>query len=263
MSNHFRILTGFVFSALVFSACRTPRTNLNYFSADKRDSSHARIWQSYEARIQPGDRLSIFVTALNPESAKPYNLLGGSTTGVSVPGSTTQGISVDQQGRILYPQLGFIRAAGLTRNELRDTLLNRLQEYLTDPVVTVDFSNFKVTILGEVGQQGPIQVADGTITILEALGQAGDIPLSGRRDSVLVIRENAGKREFGYINLLSNESFKSPYFSLQQNDVVYVPMNERKIKLEQEQNFVRNLSIATSIIAVISTVGLLIVNLSR
>lgn len=259
MTKALTTVAGLLLVIFTFTACRTTKTNLNYFTADKRDSSHTRIWQSYEAKIQPGDRLSIFVTALNAESARPYNL----SSGAAVPGSSSAGISVDPQGRILYPQLGFIKAAGLTRNELRDTLLGRLQTYLTDPVVTVDFANFKVTVLGEVTRQGPIPVENGSITILEALGQAGDIPLSGRRDSVLVIREFAGKREFGYVNLLSNESFKSPYFTLQQNDVVYVQMNDRKIKQEQEQNFTRNLSIATSVIAVISTLGLLIVNLTR
>lgn len=245
-----------IFSTLI--SCRAHKVNLNYLN-DKRDSSHTRIWQQYEAKIQPGDRIMINVTALNPESAKPYSVSSGASgTGVSVPG-----ISVEPDGKILYPQLGFIKAAGLTRNQLRDTLLNRLKVYLTDPVVTVDFVNTRITVLGEVSQQGPIPIPEGRITLLEALGQAGDITTSGRRDSVLVIRESGGKREFGYINLLSNEVFKSPYFVLQQNDVVYVQMNEKKLKRENDETFVRNLSIVTSILAVISTVGLLILNLTR
>lgn len=245
----------------VFTSCRTPKQNLTYFSVDKRDSSHSRIWQSYDAKIQPNDRLAITVSALNPESAKPYNpSASSSVAGASNP---AVGTSVDQQGRILLPQLGFIKAAGLTRETFRDTLLRRLGNYLTDPVVTVDFVNFKVTVLGEVTRQGPISVPDGRLTILEAIGQAGDVAITGKRDSILVIRENGNKRTFGYINLLSNESFKSEYFILQQNDVVYVPMNEKKIRAENQQEMTRRLSVATSIIAVISTLGLLIINLTR
>jgi len=173
------------------------------------------------------------------------------------------GIVVEPDGRILYPQLGFIKAGGLTRIGLRDTLLNRLKTYLTDPVVAVEFVNFKITVLGEVNKQGLLQEADGNMTILEALGQAGDIAPTGRRDSILIVRETGSKREFGYVNLLSNEAFKSPYFVLQQNDVVYVQMNEKRLKQENEQVLVRNLSISTSILAVISTLGLLILNLTR
>jgi polysaccharide biosynthesis/export protein len=250
-------LLAIVSVTVLFTACKTQKANLNYFSADRRDSSYNRIWQDYEAKIQPGDKLAINVTALNPESARPYNTSSGATT------AQVQGVSVDQQGNILYPQLGFIKAAGLTKEQLRDTLLNRLSVYLTDPVVTVDILNFKITILGEVTKQGVFTVPEGSITLLQALGEAGDIASTGRRDSVIVIRESGSKREFGYVNLLSNEVFKSPFFALKQNDVIYVPMNERRIKSENEQLFMRNLSIITSVLAVISTLGLLILNLTR
>lgn len=247
---------------LILSSCKTQK-NLNYFSYDKRDSSHTILWQKYEARIQPGDRLQINVTALNPESAKPYTL-SGNTAGGSIQQNPTPGnIAVEPDGRILYPQLGFIKAAGLTKRELRDTFLNRLKIYLNDPVVTVDILNSKITVLGEVSNQGSILLTGESMTILQALGEAGDITAAGKRDSILVIRETGGVRSFGHINLLSNDVFKSPYFVLQQNDVVYVPMNEKKIKLENEQVLMRNLSIVTSVLAVVSTLGLLILNLTR
>jgi polysaccharide biosynthesis/export protein len=255
----FYILAMFCLTCL-FTACKTPR-NLNYFSADKRDSSHNKIWQSYESKIQAGDKLSITVAALNPESALPYNLSAGA--GAASGATSSTGFTVDPKGRILFPQLGFITAAGLTRGELRDTLLNRLTVYLNDPVVTVDFINFKITILGEVGKQGPIAVPNGTITLLEALGQAGDIATTGKRDSVLVIRESSGNREFGYVNLLSNEVFKSPYFVLKQNDLVYVPMNGKKVKNEDEQEFTRKFQILTTVVSVLTTVALLILNLTK
>jgi polysaccharide biosynthesis/export protein len=117
---------------------------------------------------------------------------------------------------------------GLTKFQVRDTLMNRLKKYLTDPIVIVDFANLKVTVMGEVGQQGPLHLTESRITLLEALGQAGNITTIGRRDSILVIREENNQRRFGYVNLLSNDAFKSDYFMLQQNDIVYVPMVKSK-----------------------------------
>jgi polysaccharide biosynthesis/export protein len=209
-----------IFISLLFSACRTQKVqNRNFFSLDNPDSTHTRVWQDYQLRIQKRDRLSITVTALNPSSATIFNFGSGSGTPTSA-----QGYAVDDQGNILFPQLGFIHVEGLTKFQLRDTLMNRLKKYLTDPIVMVDFTNLKVTVMGEVGQQGPQNLMEGRITLLEALGQAGNITPAGRRDSILVIREENNQRKFGYVNLLSNDAFKSDYFMLQQNDIVYVPM---------------------------------------
>jgi polysaccharide biosynthesis/export protein len=251
------IVTVVIAILVLFSSCGpSKKINQNYLSADRPDSTHTRIWQSYEAKIQPGDRLSINVTALNPASAQIYNLSGGA----SAPG---QGYSVDQKGNILFPQFGFIHVAGYTKDELRDTMIGRLVNYLKDPVVVVEFANMKVTVLGEVGRQGPIVLNDGKINILEALGQAGDITISGRRDSVLVIREEDNKRQFGYVNLLSNEAFKSPYFILQQNDVVVVPMNNRKASQKDEQNFAERAFPYLSALTSLGTLILIISNLFR
>lgn len=257
--NSISVLSMISLIIVLLSACKGPKS-LNYFSQDSRDSSHNRIWQNYEVKIQSGDRLAIYVTALNAASAQPYNLSSGTGTAVLAQG---QGLTVDQQGKILYPQLGFIDVAGLTKDELRDTLLNRLKIYLIDPVVTVDFMNLKITVLGEVAHQGSFPITNGTITLLQAIGEAGDITSTGMRDSILVIRENNGRREFGYVNLLSNQAFKSPYFALQQNDVIYVPMNAKKVRSEQDQVFSKNLQVVTSVVTVLSTIGLLILNLTR
>lgn len=246
------LLAGVLVIMLSFSACKPPKTtNINYFSADKRDSSHERVIQQYEARIQPSDRLQITITALNPGSALPYAL--------PAPGTLT----VDSKGDILYPQLGVIKASGLTRNELRDVLIKKLSVYLTDPVVNVDFSNFKVTVLGQVNRQGPINVADGRLTILEALGQSGDITDYGKRDSVMVIREVSGKREFGNVNLLSNEVFKSPYFTLQQNDIIFVPMVKAKAMVSEKESKPINFQTISSILGIVSTLAFLFLNFVR
>jgi polysaccharide biosynthesis/export protein len=222
MRKQFIIFLGAAFIAMVlFSACKPQKVlDRNYLSRDLPDSTHTRIWQDYQIRIHKRDRVSITVTALNQASAAIYNFSSGN--------SGVQGYAVDEQGNILFPQLGFIHVEGYTKFQLRDTLLNRLKTYLTDPVVSVEFTNLQVTIMGEVGQQGPIPLTENRINVFEALGIAGNIASGGRRDSVLVIREENNQRKFGYVNLLTNDVFKSDYFMLQQNDIVYVPMVKSK-----------------------------------
>lgn len=234
----------FCVTVIIFllASCTTPK-NVNYLSSYPRDSSYTYIYQSFEVPIQVGDELAITVSALNPASAIPYNL--------------PKGITVDQDGKILYPQLGAIKVEGLTRSQFRDQMITRLKTYLTDPVVTVDFLNFKVTVLGEVDKPGTINLPQGRINILEALAQAGDLTTYAKKTPVMVIRENKGRREFGYVNLLSNSIFTSPYYRLQQNDIVYVQGVENKPTADQEVS-TRRMSYLTGILAIVSTLGLLI-----
>jgi polysaccharide export outer membrane protein len=229
----------------LLASCTTQK-NINYLSSYPRDSSYTYIYQGFEVPIQVGDELAVTVTALNPASAIPYTL--------------PKGITVDQDGKILYPQLGAIKVEGLTRSQFRDMMITRLKTYLTDPVVTVDFLNFKVTVLGEVAKPGTITLPQGRINILEALAQAGDLTVYGKKTPVMVIRENKGRREFGYVNLLSNSIFTSPYYRLQQNDIVFVQGVENKPTVEQEVN-ARKLSYTTSVLAIVSTIGLLVLNI--
>ncbi len=254
MRTNFSFLFALICFAALMPACKVQKKNINYLSAENRDSSHARIWQNYEVKIQPGDKLQIGVIALNAASVQPYALGANGAPGIA---------TVDSEGNILYPQFGYLKVAGLTRMELRSLLLEKLKVYLRDPVVTVDFSNFKVTMLGEVKQQGVISVPEGKITILEALGQSGDLTETGRRDSVTVIREVNGKREFGNLNLLSNEIFKSPYFVLQQNDVVYVPMIPSKALVAVKERKGVELATIYSILGILSTLTLLILQFIR
>ncbi len=243
-------------SVLICTSCRVTK-NQNYFQ-DKTNSSNASDLQSYDNVIQAGDRLSIVVTALNNISAQPYNLIHPSPVNNNI----LLGYTVDTNGEITFPQLGKLKASGLTRNQLVNYLSDKLKKYLTDPVVTIEFLNFRVTVLGEVSRQGVINVPDGRITLLEAIGQSGDITIYGKKEQVHVVREVNGKREFGVVNLLSYDAFKSPYFKLQQNDVVYVEVNDKK-QTADDQILMRNISIATSVVAVLSTLGLLIYNISR
>lgn len=233
-----------------FASCR-PTQNIPLFSYPGRDSSHMFVLESYDVPIQTGDQLSIVVSALNPISASPYNYPPG-----------TKGIVVDQEGNILYPQLGSIKVAGLTRIQLRDVLIGKLKTYLTDPVVNIEFNNFKVTVLGEVSKQGTLNVADGKINIVEAIAQAGDFSPFAKKHQVEVIREINGKREFGWVNLYSTSVFTTPYYRLRQNDIIYVHPIEKKPDADRELNR-QNLSLAATILGVLTTLALVILQLTR
>lgn len=228
----------------IMASCSSSKT-VNYLSYYPQDSSHTYIYQSFEVPIQPGDQLSIVVSALNTASAVPYNLP-----------NPTKGILVEQDGRILYPQLGYIKAEGLTRTQLRDVIVNRLKTYLTDPVVSIEFLNFRVTVLGEVGTQGTLTQAEGNLNILQAIAQAGGLTVYAKKYPVRIIRENKGRREFGYVNLLSHSIFSSPYYRLQQNDIIFVESVENK-PTASAQITQQRLTLITSIVAVLSTLTVL------
>ena len=253
MKNYITLKFTVYFVILAFLSTQliscSPAKDLDYFSYPAYDSSHMFVQESYEVPIKVGDQLNITLSALKPEYAIPYSLPLG------------KNLSVDDDGYILYPQLGPVKAVGLTRSQLRDLLINKLKVYLVDPVVLVEFVNFQVTVMGEVGRQGTIQVPTAKINILEAIAQAGDITTYGRRESVTIIREKNGIREFGYVNLLSHNFFTSPYYRLQQNDIIYV-RSENKPSLKA-QNLNNKISVGTTILGVISTIAFLIITITR
>lgn len=193
---------------------------------DVPDSLDQPLETAYQARIVNNDKLSIVVSSINQEAALPFNtpMLGLSQPGLSA--TTNQdvksGYIVESDGCIIFPVLGRIPAAGLTREQLAADIETRLAPYLKDRVVNVQFLNFKVTVLGEVRKPGSYTVPTDRITLLEALGMAGDLDLLAKRHNVLIVRESDGRRSFERIDLRSKKLFESEYFYLQQNDVVYV-----------------------------------------
>ncbi len=177
-------------------------------------------------KIQTDDVLFIMVRALDQETAEPFNLFGG--TGMQMMNQmatnnpSLSGYLVDSEGNIDLPVLGRVNVTGKTVEEAKIMMLEKLKPYLNDPVIIMRFLNFRFTVLGEVKAPRTITVPGERITLLEALGQAGDLTPYSNREKIMVIRENNGKREFGYVNIHSPEVFQSPYFYLQQNDIVYV-----------------------------------------
>lgn len=200
------------------------------YLSDSVKASERVVTQQPQYRLQPGDRLDINVTALNQQAAQEFNVLPVvSKTGDATALGSAGGYLVADNGNIWFPQVGNVYVRGMTTQEVSEKLQNELLKYLKEPAVMVYVSNFKVNVLGEVNRPGTILVPDGKISILEVISQSGDLTVYGKRENVLVIREKDGKREFAKLDLTSNNIFSSPYFYLQQGDVVYVEMNKNKV----------------------------------
>lgn len=189
--------------------------------------------------IQAGDLLTITVSSSNPELAVPYNLMSAKTQVASnmsnsssrvASNLTAEGYTVEADGNIQFPVLGAIHVAGLTRTEVAAKIKAMLEGVMPNPVVTVTLVNFYVTVIGEVARPGTYNFPGDRLTLLEALGFAGDLSVYGNREKVMIIREENGGRHVEILNLKSKDIFASPYFYLKQNDVVYVEAVGAKAK---------------------------------
>ena len=199
----------------------------------------ARSEYLYDARIMPKDVLTITVSTVNPEASAPYNLivrpvLNSTSSSIASTGGSLLTYLVDNDGMIDFPVLGRLQVGGLSKAECEKMIHDKLLPYLNseeNPVITVRMSNYKISVLGEVNRPGVFTVNNEKINILEALAQAGDLTIYGVRDRVKLIREGAtGKKEVVTINLNDAEVINSPYYYLQQNDIVYVEPNKVKAR---------------------------------
>ncbi|GAO44319.1 polysaccharide biosynthesis/export family protein [Flavihumibacter petaseus] len=190
--------------------------------------------------IQKGDILNITVSSLNPAENAIYNAPINSVTSANNSNSIANltGYLVTPEGRITFPVLGEMKAAGLNKKQLRDQIVNELttKQLLLNPVVTIRILNFRVTVLGEVGRPSVIDVPNEKISLLEAIGFAGDMTLYAKRDNVLLIRSEEGKKITRRINLNTDELFSSPYYYLKSNDIVYVESNKAKVQSTSRSN---------------------------
>lgn len=190
--------------------------------------------QKFEPIIQENDLLSITISSLNPAATEIFNVLNiDSDRSLTASNTTSQAVGylVDQDGNIQFPFLGKVKAAGLTKKSLnqhiRKELINR--KLLVDPIVDIRFLNYKVSVLGEVAKPSVFTIPNEKITFLEAIGLAGDLTIYANRKNVLLIREEEGKKKLTRINLTTDELFKSPYYYLKPNDIIYVEPNKAKI----------------------------------
>ena len=227
----------FAFAALLLLAITSCGTSKNVAYIQNSDSiAYDNSRFLYDAKIMPKDQLTITVNTVNPEASLPYNLLlqNAYTQGrnMSSGGGTLMPYLVDNDGYINFPVVGRLKVSGLTKSECESLLLDKIRPYMAEtenPVVTVRMSSYSVSVLGEVARPGSFQVGREKITILEALAQAGDLTIYGVRNKVKLIREDAtGKKEIHTLDLTDANIVNSPYYYLQQNDIVYVEPNKVK-----------------------------------
>lgn len=218
---------------LMLTSCGT--TNVAYFQNSDNVNYDASNFL-YDARIMPKDELTISVVTTTPDASLPFNLLlqNAYQNGRSLSSGTgtLMPYLVDNQGFINFPIIGKLKVGGLTKSEAELLILDKIRPYMADtenPVVTVRMSSYSVSVLGEVSRPGSFLVSREKITILEALAQAGDLTIYGVRDRVKLIREDAtGKKTIYKLDLTDANIVNSPYYYLQQNDVVYVEPNNVK-----------------------------------
>ncbi|AWM13044.1 sugar transporter [Flavobacterium sediminis] len=208
---------------------------------------------SYNPVLQPDDVLFIVVSSQNPEVVAPYNLNSVAIQGTSEESferSRLQTYIIDKEGNIEFPSVGTIKLGGLTREEAVTLLKDTLKDYVSDATINLRILNYKVSVLGEVNKPGSFSISSERITVLEAISKAGDLTIYGRRDNVLLIREQDGVKTTQRIDLTKSDFINSPYYYLAQNDVIYVEPNKTKVN---SSAIGPNLTLGISLVSILAS----------
>ncbi len=256
----------FILSAMLLSSCVTQK-KLTYFN----DVETARVkidnpQQQVQADpvIKVGDAMFVSVTALDMEAAAPFNLppavLNTSRSTNLATQPSLQCYTVSPEGTIDFPILGTLSIAGLRKSELKALLEERISAHVNNPIIIINFMDAYVTVMGEVGGPRRVGMANGHLTILEALASSGDVTPYGKRNNVMVMREENGEMVFARLNLNSADIIQSPYYYLHQNDVIYVSPN--RVRAVSSQNIGLWLSMVSTV-ASAATVIVTVVSLTK
>lgn len=247
---------------LMLASCNA-RKNIVYLQDNKVNQLEA-IANSYTIKVQPGDQLQILVSCKDPELAAILNMplvsFQTSTTNVNTTNSVLT-YTVNADGTIDFPIIGAVPVAGLTREEVRAMITSKIKELelIQDFVVTVNYANLKIYVLGEVSSPGGYSITDNNVNVLQAISMARDLTINGRRDEVFVIREQQDQRITYQLDLRSDSIFKSPAFFLKQNDVIYVAPNKMRsnqstVSGNTFQNASFWVSVATALVSIATLV---------
>ncbi len=215
----------------------------------------------FDAKIMPKDELTILVQTTDPLTSEPFNLR---STGQTTSKNQITGYLVDNDGMINFPIVGKIHVAGLTKTECEDLIKSKIQPYLArteNPLVSVRTSSYRITVIGEVNKPGVIPVATEKISLVEALAEAGDMTVYGKRDNILLVREDkSGEKHKVRLNMNDANIINSPYYYLQQNDIVYVEPHKVKAR---NTFFGSNTSIFYSVIGITTSLASLLITVLR
>lgn len=247
-----------LFSILTIASCKTPE-DIEYFQGTTQKSITTQNFTTL--KLVAGDKIGVTVTSANtPELATRYNLTTGNYSS-STNNADNMRYTIDENGNIDLPGVGRIHVGGLTRAEAAAHIQSLFRAgIINDAVVTVAAYNRYITVLGEVARPGLQEITRDNITILEAIGRAGDLTITGQRKQIKVIRQEGNKSKTYYIDLTSNDLFKSPVYNLQQNDVVYIaPNNKRKRESKATGNTFNTPSVWISLASLATTITTLII----
>ena len=243
-----------IFTLLIITSCAS-RKELVYFQGEQNSFTK---YEEYIPKIQSSDMLAISISAADIKATEPFNQQNvyqiNSTTTQNNPYAKVY--TVDENGFINYPILGQVKIGGLTRTEAENELKTKLSKYIVNPGVNINYTNFRISVLGEVTKPGNFNILNERVSILDALGMAGDLTINGVRSNVMVIREQNGQKQTYNVDLTSKEMLNSPVYYLAQNDVVYVEPNNAKISASKfTPNYSLWISVAGVIISVISVIA--------
>lgn len=242
---------------MLFASCSVQK-NLTYLQ-DMEYGVPYEVLPMQEIHLQPGDQLSIVVNSKQPELAVPFNIMNSSlysdgmnSNSPSYAKDNDFRYTVDQQGCISFPLLGDLLVQGMTIAEVEDFIERRIKEesYISDPIVTANFKNFQITVLGMAGS-GNYTINKDRLNILEALAMIGTIPNTALIDDIMVIRDENGFRTAYSVNLKTKDLFESPVYYLQQNDVIYI----KPSKYASDGRYERVRSVTTSVISLVNIIS--------
>lgn len=250
--------------AITFTGCKAP-TDIAYFQ-DMHEAQTAAVQQAKAIRIQPLDKLVVNIKSKDQEITQMLSLTNNTNTG-SMGANNMFAYTVDYDGCIDIPQLGKVKVAGLTRPEVAAFIKGQLigQKIVLDPVVVVEFRDMYFSVLGEVRSPGRMTINRDRITLPEALAMAGDLQITGERTNVSVIRNEGGQEKHYYVDLTNSATlYQSPAYYIQQDDVIYVEPNAKRMRESRPNgNTFNTASFWISIVSMVASVTSIVVNLAR